>query len=123
MRGYSIDIRERVVKAVKEEQQSKSHVAKRFGISRWTVNRYVRRHDAGNLEAARPSGRPQALDEKALEKLKEQVAQNPDWTLEEHALALNNKKLGDIKKSSVANYFKRLGLRFKKENTLSSGTR
>ena len=115
MRGYSLDIRERVVKAVKEEKQSKTYVAKRFGISRWTVNRYLKRDEADNLAATKPAGRPQKLDQKALDKLKEQVTQHPDWTLEEHALNLVSKKLGEVKKSSIGNYLKRLGISLKKD--------
>ena len=120
MRGYSLDIRERVVKAVKEEKQTKSHVAKRFGISRWTVNRYLKRDEAGNLEATKPRGRPQTLDVKAVAQLEKQVREHPNWTREDHAAALSKSKLGNVKRSSIGNYLKRLGISFKKEDIVST---
>lgn len=120
MRCYSIDLRKRVVQAVKEEKQSVKQAAERFGISRWTVNRYLKRNEDGHLEARKASGRPQALNQQALEQLKKQVKEHPDWTREEHALALSEGNYGNVKRSSIGNYFKRLKLSFKKEESLST---
>ena len=115
MRGYSLDLRERVVKAVKEEKQSVKEVAKRFGLSRWTVNRYLKRADEGKLAASRPPGRPRGLDEVGLEALAKQVKEHQVWTLEQHAEALAKANAGSLKKSSVGNYLKRLGITIKKD--------
>jgi transposase len=122
MRGYSIDLRERVVKAVKEEQQSTKEVAKRFGLSRWTVNRYMKREAEGKLAASKPPGRPQGLDEVAQKHLRAQVKEHKDWSLEQHAEALSKAKVSKLKKSSIGNYFKRLGITIKKD-VLPSRTR
>jgi transposase len=119
MRGYSI---ERVVKAIKDEKQSTQEVAKRFGLSRWTVNRYMKREAEGKLAARKPPGRSPSLDEAGVQLLKTQVKEHKDWTLEQHAEGLSKAKAGKVKKSSIGNYFKRLGITINKD-ILSSGTK
>lgn len=59
MPGYSLDLRERIVRAHSEEGQNKSAVARRFGVSRWSVERYVKRAEAGQLAATpHPGNKP-----------------------------------------------------------------
>jgi len=73
MAGYSQDLRERVVKAHVEEGQNKSLVARRFGVSRWTVDRYVKRAEAGSLAATPHPGPKPWLDGAQSEVLTRQV--------------------------------------------------
>lgn len=114
MAGYSLDLRERVVKAHAEEGQNKNEVARRFGVSRWTVARYVKRAEAGNLAARpHPGGKPW-LNEKQREVLRQQVEEHNDWTLEEHARALAEATGVKLKKSAVAKYLRKLGVTHKK---------
>lgn len=115
MRPYSLDLRERIVKAVNEEKQSIKVVAERFGVSRWTVNRYLKRGAEDKLAASKPPGRPRSLDEEGIELLKTHVQAHPDWSLEQHAEALVEVGAVTLKKSSVGNYFKRLGITIKKD--------
>ena len=122
MRGYSLDLRERIVKAVKEEKQSVKAVARRFSVSRWTVNRYLKREAEGKLAATKPPGCPPSLDEVGLELLQKQANEHQAWTLEQHAEALTKANGVSLKKSSIGNYFKRLGITLKKD-VLSSGAR
>ena len=114
MASYSLDLRERIVKAHIEEGQSKSAVARRFGVSRWSVERYVRRSAAGKLAATPHLGRRRRLDAKGCEVLRQQVEDHHDWSLEQHATALAKETGIEIKKSSVGNYLKRLGITYKK---------
>ena len=114
MASYSVDLRERIVKAHLEEGQNKSAVARRFGVSRWTVERYIKRAAAGSLAPTPHPGRPQRLDGAGCEVLKEQVQEHRDWSLEQHAAALTAATGFEIKKSSVGNYLKRLGITHKK---------
>ena len=114
MGSYSLDLRARVVKAHLEEGQSHSVVAKRFGVSRWTVERYLKRSAAGSLAPTPHPGRPQRLDGAGCEVLSAQVQEHHDWTLEQHAAALTAATGIEIKKSSVGNYLKRLGITHKK---------
>lgn len=114
MASYSLDLRERIVKAHLEEGQTKSAVARRFGVSRWTVERYVKRSATGSLAPTPHPGRRQHLDRAGCEVLRAQVAEQHDWTLEQHAKALLETTGVALKKSSVGNYLKRLGITHKK---------
>ena len=44
MKAYSIDLRTKVVESVRRGV-SKSETARTFGVSRWTVKRYLKRLD------------------------------------------------------------------------------
>lgn len=115
MRGYSLDLRERVVKAVNEEKQTVTEVAKRFGLSRWTVNRYLKRSAAGTLAAASRPGQQAWLSKEGFEKLKQQVDEHQNWTLEQHAEALTESQSVSFKKSVFGKYLKRMGITLKKD--------
>lgn len=85
MKAYSLDLRERIVSAVKGGQD-KIEVARLFRVGLATVNRYLKleRH-AGSLRAEPIPGRPRAirLDDHAA--LAAQVEAHNDATLERHA--------------------------------------
>ncbi len=113
MRGYGLDLRERVVGAV-AQGEGKTAVGKRFEVSLSTVKRYVKRGARGQLAARQSGGRKRLLDAGGCEQLQKQVAAHHDWSLERHAEELA-KELGvELKKSSVGNYLKRLGITHKK---------
>lgn len=114
MRGFSLDLRERIVKAV-EAGESKPKVAKRFGVDLSTVKRYMRRKKAGKLEASKPPGLPSRLDSKGAEVLKKQVEEHNDWTLEQHAQAFSASTGIPAKKSVIGKYFKQLKITRKKK--------
>ncbi len=118
MASYSLDLRERIVKAHLEEGQNKSAVARRFGVSRWSVERYVKRFRAGDLAATPHPGKRQRLDAEGCEVLRRQVEVQHNWSLEQHAAALAKETGIEIKKSSVGNYLKRLGITHKKRASL-----
>ena len=115
MKAYSLDLRQRAVNAVKEEGLSVKAAAERFGISRWSVNRYLKRADAGKLEADKHPGQSKHLSQEGIEVLKAQVKNHPDWTLEKHAQALKNSTDVNLKKSSIGNYLKQLRITIKKD--------
>ena len=72
-RPYSMDLRERVVRAVEEEGLSRNKAAGRFGIGIKTAIDWVRRHRETGSVAAQPMGgcRPKKI-----------VDQYRDWLLE-----------------------------------------
>ncbi len=113
MSGYSLDLRERIVAAV-EAGESKTAVAKRFKVSRTSVKRYVKRAEAGNLAASPHTGPKSWLDAESSKVLREQVASNNDWTLEQHAEGLSKSTGLTVKKSAIAKYFKLLNITRKK---------
>ena len=72
-RAYSIDLRERVIRAVEEEGLSRNKAAGRFGIGIKTAIDWVRRHRETGSVAAKPMGgcRPKKI-----------VGEYRDWLLE-----------------------------------------
>lgn len=113
MQAYSVDLRERVVEAVKAGQSQRS-VAKRYDLSRRSVRRYLQREGCGKLAADPRPGRARALGETECEVLRRQVEAHRDWTLERRAEELAKETGIKLKKSSVGSYLKRLGITHKK---------
>ena len=81
-----MDLRERIVAAVKNKSLSKTAAAELYGVSRATVYRYLELAGEGSLESKVRPGQPQRLDKEACRKLLEQVNENHDLSLEEHAV-------------------------------------
>lgn len=75
---YSIDLRERVVKFVKNGG-SKAEASRRYEISLWCVNDWCRRND---LTPNRPKRRKRKLDWEALA---QHIQEHPDALLRERA--------------------------------------
>lgn len=101
MRAYSVDLRERVVEAVKAGQSQRS------------VKRYLQREASGKLAADPRPGRARAPGETECEVLRRQVAAHSDWTLERCAEELAKETGIKLKKSAVGSYLKRLGITHK----------
>jgi transposase len=121
MIAYSIDIRQRVVRAVKDKGMSKSQVAKLYDISRASVYRYLVLEEADNLAPQKHPGPGRRLAEVDCQKLLKQVEKYPDLSLEEQAEKLAKDHKLNLKKSSIANYFERLDVH-RKKNTSSPRT-
>ena len=113
MRGYSLDLRERIVAAV-ASGEGPSAVSRRFAVSLATVKRYLKRQERGELAPCRRGGRRRRLTAEGCERLRQQVETHPDWTLEQRAAALVQETGINLKKSAVGNYLKRLGITHKK---------
>lgn len=113
MRGYALDLRERIVRAV-GQGEGKTAVSKRFDVSLSTVKRYVKRQAQGELAASKHPGRQRQLNDTGCKQLQKQVKEHHDWRLERHAQELSKEIGVEIKKSSVGNYLKRLGITHKK---------
>lgn len=85
MRAYSIDLRERIVAAVREEKQPVLVVARLFRVCRATVTAYLRQLDTeGHLRAKTSPGRPREIASGDEPALVAQLEATPDATLEEH---------------------------------------
>lgn len=114
MQPYSLDIRKRIVKAVKNGQRIKD-VAERFEVSRWTVRRYVKLDEADKLKPNKHPGQAKRLGADELRLLAQQVKDHPDWTLEKRAAELSAQTDSELKKSALGNYLKGLGVTHKKK--------
>ena len=77
MKAYSVDLRTKVVESVRRGI-SKSETARRFGIDRSTVKRYVKRLDeSGSLAPKRRPGKRPKLDRRAMRLLEEDLETRP----------------------------------------------
>ena len=84
MRAYSVDLRERIVRAV-ETGTPQATVAARFGVGRATVQRYLYRFRADGTVTPRPIPGPSVRIGQADEpQLRAQLDATPDATLAEH---------------------------------------
>ena len=115
MRAYSVDLRERIVEAVKGERLSKTEVAERYKVSRASVYRYLKLDKQGSIAPRKHPGQAQRLDDAQCQKLLGQLEEHRDATLEEHAELFEKAHGVMLKKSSIGNYFARLGVRRKKD--------
>jgi len=87
MKAYSIDLRERVVRAV-ERGMAKSQAARTFAVSLATVKNYVRLvHQTGSLAAKPIPGRPRGIPRAQDAALVAQLRATPDASLEELVVA------------------------------------
>lgn len=85
MRAYSLDLRERIVKAA-DAGMPKSAIARTFSVCRATVNNYLSlRRATGDIKPRPIPGRPAYVAADDQPALAAQVDASPDATLAEHA--------------------------------------
>jgi transposase len=114
MGPYSLDLRERVVKAV-DEGQSTEEVAIRYEIGERTVRRYLkRRKERGNLGANFSPGRPREIDKGQEMALLKQSEKYPDATLEKHCERWEKSKKIKVSPATMCRSLQRLGQTRKK---------
>lgn len=82
--AYSVDLRRRIVNAVRERRMTIPQAAKMFEVGTATVERYLRRYrEKGDLTPRTSPGRPSKLADRE-ELLREQLYQRNDLRLEDH---------------------------------------
>lgn len=89
MAAYSMDLRERVVAACDEGIDTRAEIAERFRVSESWVRRLLqRRRETGSIAPKAPGGgQAPAFGGEAAERLRRAVADRPDATLKELAIA------------------------------------
>src|SRR5579864_3966852 len=101
--AYSIDLRERVFKAIDEKRWTHKQAAAFFGIGEATIDRWsILRNETGSL-APRPhgGGHPRALDARGDRQLQDIVREKPDRTLEELKVQLRKKAKVEASTSAI----------------------
>ena len=85
MRPYSLDLRERVMRAVDEGELEQQQVAEQFGVSARWIRKLTRQREQTDSIAPRPhgGGRSAKITGEEWERVKAAVGQQPDATLEE----------------------------------------
>jgi transposase len=83
--AYSLDLREKVINAIKRNKMTYAEVQEIFNVSYTFIYNLEKRFDeTGSIEPKpHAGGMPPKIAGKKLEKLKEFVIKNPDATLEE----------------------------------------
>lgn len=121
-RALSIDLRQRILNAVDEAEQSYPLIAERFSVSVTTVERLVRRRRQGKgLEPDKRSGRRPKLQDEHLAWIDEELKVTPYITSYELAARFNKRfrKLS-VHRSTILRAMHDLGFSFKKNPVRAS---
>lgn len=121
MAAYSLDLRERIIRAVEGRDQTKRAVAALFEVHESFIYKLLRQHrEVGHLEPLPHGGGHTAkLQEKQLALLTDLVAQSPDATLEELRTQLQKKARVKVGRTTLWRALEALGLpRKKRRNAL-----
>jgi transposase len=125
MKAYSQDLRERVLAAVHDTQQSQAQMAEQFQVHLSTLEKWLRRERETGRTTALPhgGGRTRTLRECGAF-LRAEVKKQPDITLEELCTRVVEAQGLQVSPSMVSRELKRLNLpRKKRVFTIASGTR
>jgi len=112
MRAYSLDLRQRVLKAYDEEKWTVGQIAERFKVGEWWVHKLKRQRQAGGGIGPRKGkvGQPRRFEAEQINRLTQYVDKHPDATLERI-----HEKLGvNCTLVTIHHTLKRLGYRYKK---------
>ena len=112
MRALSLDLRERIVAAYRNEEGSYRVLGARFAVSRAVVGKLVRQYrEQGTLQPqVHLRGRKPAIRGQTLARLRQHLAEHPDATLAERIAALGL----DCSLNTMWTTLRRLGWRYKK---------
>ena len=116
MKAYSMDLRQRVVRAVEVEEGTIAQVAARFQVGQTLVKKMLRQwRERGDL-TPRPhgGGATASLGTQHLQKLEQQVKKEPDATLEELRRFLGETAQATVSEATVCRALQRLHLPRKK---------
>jgi transposase len=115
MRAYSLDLRERIMKAYDEGHWTVRELSERFKVGEWWIHKLKRqRSQKGSLAPQKGRvGQPRRIQKDELDRLQQYVDRHPDATLEEI-----REKLGvACTIITIHNTLRRLGYRYKKNAT------
>jgi transposase len=112
MRAYSLDLRQRVLKAYDENKWTVGQIAERFKVGEWWVHKLKRQRNRGDGIAPRKGkvGQPRRLGPEQVNRLEQYVDKHPDATLEQ----IHEKIGATCTMVTIHNTLQRLGYRYKK---------
>ena len=122
---YSLDLRKRVIAAVRAKKQTLDQIAESFGVSASTVDKWAQRWRATKRVAALPwaGGRRRSLRNSATA-IRAEVRKQPDATLDELCARVKTATGVSAKRSMMSRELARLNLpRKKRRSTTTSATR
>ncbi|MBP0029566.1 helix-turn-helix domain-containing protein [Roseofilum sp. Guam] len=113
MKAYSVDLREKIVKAHLVEKSSIREVAARFSVSRSLVQKLVKQQKTeGNVDP-KPRGKPQfsyLSNAEAQEQVKDLVAKHQDATLVELCELFTQTTGNGVSPTAMCRCLQKLGL-------------
>src|SRR5262245_11217945 len=112
---YSLDLRERVVRAIDRGEETQQQIAERFGVGTTFIKVLLRRRRETGSLAPKPhgGGMPAKYAGAAMARLEQELARQPDATLEE----LRDRTCKDASIMAVFRALERLGMRRKKSHS------
>src|SRR5271169_4431581 len=112
MRAYSLDLRQRVLKAYDEDKWTVGQIAERFKVGEWWVYKLKRQRKRGDGIAPRKGkvGQPRRFAPEQINRLTHYVDKHPDATLEQ----IHEKLGASCTTVTIHNTLRRLGYRYKK---------
>ncbi len=114
MKAYSIDLRERIVRAV-SGGMSKAEAARVYDLGLSTVKRYVRQQaEQGHLRAKPHPGRAREIGRADEAALRAQAAAHPDATLDAHRQRWADAQGAAVSRATMSRAFARAELPLKK---------
>ena len=115
MKAYSVDLREKIVAAVRRGM-SKAQAARTFGVGATSVKRYVKLAEEGKpLGPGKAPGKKGKLDGSGIDLLEEDLRARPAVTYEKRADLLYELLGIRVSKSTICRVVKRLGYTRKKD--------
>lgn len=116
MQAYSLDLRQRVVRAYEQGQDSIAEIAARFGVGPTFVKKMLRQHrETGDLkERPHGGGRPASLSPKQRRYLQQKVRREQDISLAELQTYLRETAQVEAHVSTISRALSALGLPRKK---------
>ena len=116
MRAYSLDLRQRVVRAYEKGHGSISEIAEQFSVSTGFVKKMLRQWRSTGDLAPLPhgGGKPSSLPTALRQKLRRKVRQQDDISLAELQDFLQEEEQTSVHLSTVSRALKALGLPRKK---------
>ena len=126
MEAYSLDLRERVVRACDDRLGTREEIAEMLGVSVSFITKLLRRRRDEKTIAAKPhagGGKP-SLDRADLKRVRELVGEQPDATLAELCRRLQDRTGKAVQSWTMCRALRRVGLvRKKSPFTRRSGIR
>jgi transposase len=115
MKAYSVDLREKIVAAVRRGM-SKAQAARIFGVGATSVKRYAKLKEEGKpLTPGKAPGKKGKLDENAMKLLREDLHARPAATYENRADLLYELIGIRVSKSTICRTVRGLGYTRKKD--------
>jgi transposase len=118
-KSHSADLRMRVIDAV-EAGASRREAAELFDVDASTAVRWLQCWNETKCFEPKPRGGSLSPLERHAEQILALVTEQPDWTLEETVTKLRKQRIR-TSKSSVARFFQRHRITFKKKESAGRG--